>query len=485
MTRRYDIAIVGSGFSGSILARIFANRGRRVLLVDAAHHPRFAIGESSTPIADLLLRRLGQRYGLPDLIDLSSYGSWQAAMPELPCGIKRGFSYFDHRPSHGEAQEHSIGQRSLLVAASPNEQASDTHWYRPAVDEFLFHAASRAGVDCRQGISLTGLFPSSDGGFRLETDSGWSVSARRVIDASGAAAVTAQALGNTNLTNRLQTRTATAFAHFRGVEPFSALINNRYGDQRGTTPFDADDAAQHHLVDEGWLWMLRMNNGITSVGMTGPDEKLVRAVLRGRAETYPHLHAILQNAHPVAPQVGAADHGIASLHRVQRLIDPWVGANCVLLPTTAFTLDPLHSTGIAHALAGVERLTTWLLGETNDDALQQYRRTLLAEAAHLDRLVAMAYAAMASFDRFVAACMVYFAAAISCEERLIAGDSPRSLWLVDDEHFCQAVRECDKLIRHADERSVCDRIRRLIEPWNSAGLMDDTQQNRYVYTATK
>ena len=56
--RRFDVAIIGSGFSGSLLAWVLASQGRRVIVIDAAKHPRFAIGESSTPIADLLLRAL-------------------------------------------------------------------------------------------------------------------------------------------------------------------------------------------------------------------------------------------------------------------------------------------------------------------------------------------------------------------------------------------------------------------------------------------
>ena len=38
MSQRFDVAIIGSGFSGSILARILAARGRRVALLDAARH---------------------------------------------------------------------------------------------------------------------------------------------------------------------------------------------------------------------------------------------------------------------------------------------------------------------------------------------------------------------------------------------------------------------------------------------------------------
>ncbi|MCA9139032.1 MAG: NAD(P)-binding protein, partial [Planctomycetales bacterium] len=112
MSLRFDVAIIGSGFSGSILARILAMHGRRVCLIDAATHPRFAIGESSTPIADWMLRRIGQQYGLDDLVALSTYGTWQQSRPELACGLKRGFSYFDHRM---DRPEHFLGEQSLVV----------------------------------------------------------------------------------------------------------------------------------------------------------------------------------------------------------------------------------------------------------------------------------------------------------------------------------------------------------------------------------
>ena len=48
------IMIIGSGFGGSILAAILAKAGIRVMLVDHQSHPRFAIGESSTPTANLI-----------------------------------------------------------------------------------------------------------------------------------------------------------------------------------------------------------------------------------------------------------------------------------------------------------------------------------------------------------------------------------------------------------------------------------------------
>ena len=57
---------MGSGFAGSLMARVLAVQGYDVVLLERGAHPRFAIGESSTPLANLSLERLGTRYGMAD-----------------------------------------------------------------------------------------------------------------------------------------------------------------------------------------------------------------------------------------------------------------------------------------------------------------------------------------------------------------------------------------------------------------------------------
>src|SRR6185503_11065153 len=88
----FDLAVVGSGCAGSVLARAVRNAGRRVLLVERGVHPRFALGESSTPLAALALERLAARWRMPDLRDLAAYGRWLARRPHLRRGLKRGFT---------------------------------------------------------------------------------------------------------------------------------------------------------------------------------------------------------------------------------------------------------------------------------------------------------------------------------------------------------------------------------------------------------
>ena len=175
--------------------------------------------------------------------------------------------------------------------------------------------------------------------------------------------------------------------------------------------------------------------------------------------------------------------------RIQNLREPVVDDRCLLLPTAAVTIDPLHSTGIAHALSGVERIADIVLA---DDAVMQrrrvtaYREAVLVEAMWLDGLVATAYRVMDDFPRFVAACSLYFAAAIRCEERYVMGDTPSRLWNADDQDFVSMVTSgCQRLRSSEPTGTVVDELRAAIEPWNSAGLLDPVARNRYAYTATK
>src|SRR5215475_13207262 len=92
----YDIAVVGSGFAGSLMAMIARRLGLSVVLLERGRHPRFAIGESSTPLANLLLEELAGRYDLPQLAPLAKWSRWQKTHPEIPCGLKRGFTFFHH-----------------------------------------------------------------------------------------------------------------------------------------------------------------------------------------------------------------------------------------------------------------------------------------------------------------------------------------------------------------------------------------------------
>jgi FADH2 O2-dependent halogenase len=109
MTREhYDVAIVGSGFSGSLMARVLAVLGFDVVLLERGTHPRFAIGESTTPLANLSLERLGTRYGLADCYRMAAHGRWLEHHPAIRRGLKRGFTFYRHHPGDAFADRGAV-----------------------------------------------------------------------------------------------------------------------------------------------------------------------------------------------------------------------------------------------------------------------------------------------------------------------------------------------------------------------------------------
>src|SRR6476659_8289804 len=136
----YDFAIAGSGFSGSLMAMVLKQLGFSVIILERGKHPRFAIGESSTPLTNLLLEQLATKYRLDRILPFSKWGSWQAAYPEVGCGLKRGFTFYHHNDG-AEFKYDPLHENELLVAASPNDRIADTHWYRQDFDYFLLREA--------------------------------------------------------------------------------------------------------------------------------------------------------------------------------------------------------------------------------------------------------------------------------------------------------------------------------------------------------
>ena len=51
------------------------------MLIERGRHPRFAIGESSTPLANLLLEELADRYDLPRIRAVLEVGHLAARAP--------------------------------------------------------------------------------------------------------------------------------------------------------------------------------------------------------------------------------------------------------------------------------------------------------------------------------------------------------------------------------------------------------------------
>ncbi len=427
------VAILGSGVAGSVLARLLRARGRDVVLVERGRHPRFALGESSTPLAAICLERLAAAHGLPDLADLASYARWSTRLPQLGRGLKRGFTFYRHAPG----QRFANGPRNearLLVAASPDDEVADAHWLRSDVDAHLVSKACAEGVELIDECELGTLARHGDG-WRMEgTRRGRRVTidASFVADATGRAAWLATRLGIARRRPHGSPSTGLVFGHFDRVGSFVEAATAD-GAELSPGPYPEERAAVHHLLDEGWVYVLPFDDGRVSAGavldlsspgtariLRRPPERAWRAVL----DRYPTLAAQLGGARPLRP--------LGSVARLQHRFATAAGDGWALLPHTFFFASPMFSTGIAWSLLGAERLAGIISpdggGRHPDRAmgLAVYDALLADEADFLETLVAPAYRLRRDFDAFVAWTYVYFAAAsyVEARQRLEAAPEP-------------------------------------------------------------
>jgi FADH2 O2-dependent halogenase len=250
-----DVAIVGSGFAGALAALALRQQGRRVALIERGRHPRFAIGESTTPLANLLVEEIADRYNLPRIRVFSKWGTWQRTRPDVACGLKRGFTFLFHRPGElfTDTDDHA---NQLLVGASPNDEVADTHWYRPEFDWALVREAEAAGAIYLDETRLDAL---RDCGARVTLDAtrlgrALNISAGFVIDASGPRGFLATALGAGSAPLRWLPPTQGLYTHFEHVRRWEDVAPIG-----GTPPYPPDAAALHHVFPGGWIWMLRFN----------------------------------------------------------------------------------------------------------------------------------------------------------------------------------------------------------------------------------
>ncbi|MCP4783886.1 MAG: hypothetical protein GY903_23590 [Fuerstiella sp.] len=486
-----DTLILGSGIGGSLLSMILANAGRSVAVIDRARHPRFAIGESSTPLADTTLAALAEQYNLPELLPLAKYGTWKQTYPDITCGLKRGFSYFGHIVDRKPCEADQ-----LLVAASNSDATSDTHWLRSDVDAFLSEQAGTFGVvqfeDATYSLARDEKNWSVTG---TANGSGFQISAAFIVDATGADSALLRQLKIPSQTAVLRTNSRAIFGHFANVATVDSLFRE-VGLDCTRHPFPCDAAAVHHVLDNGWMWQLRFDDETVSAGLVLDDRRSDSAAtlqLNAADEWDQQLHnwPFLQRQFTNAAVVRPHD-GLRRTQRLQRLTTQAAGQNWAALPYTAGFIDPLHSTGIAHTLFGIKRLANILLAPTADqteDRLLRYSRQVIDELRHVDRLVEGCYAALPSFRLWCDWCMLYFAAVTSMEQTTAENDE--SFLRANDGDFRKAVdaarSQLQQAINDGSTPQAChkfeDKLRSLLRPWNHVGLLDADCGGMYSRTS--
>jgi FADH2 O2-dependent halogenase len=494
-----DLAIVGSGFGGSMLAMIARRLGLRVMLIERGQHPRFAIGESASPLAGILIEQLADRYDLPRVRPLSAFGTWQRTYPHVICGLKRGFTYFKHDAGRRYRADGERGNQ-LLVAASPSDELSDTHWLRSDVDHFLVNEAIALGVDYQDLVELERVDWQPDGDPVLvgaRRGQAFGIRARFIVDASGPRGFLSRALGIENRGFDGYPSTQALFSHFTDVHRCDEM-DDFHPESRNPTPYPMDDAALHHVFDGGWMWVLRFGNGVTSAGVAVEDwlaEDL--KVAEGEPAwarflaRYPSIAAQFAHARPT--------RSFTWMPRLAYRAAEAAGQRWAMLPSAAAFIDPLFSTGIPLTLLGIERLAGILESCLNQAGLKTrlsqegsggpsgspatYNRATLADADRTAGFVAGSYAGFRQFPLFTAYSMFYFAAASFSEmaRRLGSARTPRGFLCGDSPVFVEALNRLSPAASPAGDPALHEQaVASAVANWNVAGLCERDKRNWYA-----
>jgi FADH2 O2-dependent halogenase len=438
----HDVAILGAGFGGSIAALIAKQMGMNPVLIEKGSHPRFAIGESSTPQADIALQHIAEKYNLPRLKPLVTYGTWKETYPDLSCGPKRGFTYIHHGSAGGE----------LLIAANASQYEADTHWYRADVDNFFVNEVKQAGIPY---FDSTDVKLTSVNSWKLSSEN-FSCTADFLIDATGGA----NPLGIPQDLSNIQTNSRVLFAHFTGVTPWGELHG------KPEHPYPCHDAALHHVFSGGWMYVLHFDNGITSAGFVLDMEKRPCDTWESLMNEFPLIREQFQHAERSTELV--------LTNRIQRCATSFVGENWAMLPNAAYCIDPLHSTGNAHTLCCVDRL---MQSFGNAQALRVYESTMREEIVLIDQLVRGSYACMHDFDSFANYVMLYFAGADFSERKRRSNQRTGFLNSQDEKYKSTVALWYTRAVSGQTIRNLANDL----EPWNMVGLCDPTKQNMYDY----
>lgn len=305
-----DVLVVGGGPAGATIGTLLAERGRDVVVMEKAHHPRFHIGESLLPANVALLDRLGVREQVERI-----------GMP------KWGVEFVS--PEH----EH----RSYIEFADAWDKSMPYAWQvrRSDFDEILFRNAAKKGARTLEGYRVREVAFDDDGAtVQVELDDGarqtWRT--RFLIDASGR---------DTLLANQFKCKakhpkhsSAAVYGHFRGARRLE-------GKKEGNITI--------LWFEHGWFWFIPLADGTTSIGAVcwpyylKTRKKPMREFFDDTIALCPELKARLEGAELVGNEVHATgNYAYTSNH--------CSGERYLMLGDAYAFIDPVFSSGVYLAM---------------------------------------------------------------------------------------------------------------------------------------
>lgn len=372
----HDVVILGSGLAGSVAGAILARHGADVVLIDAASHPRFAIGESMTPQLVEWLHILAERFDVPEIKSLSSVEACTRDIGPV-FGDKAHFGFMLHRP--GEEPDPTEATQLAL----PKIFHKNAHLFRQDSDAFMFHVAVRYGCTPRQNWRATDI-DFDDDGVTVTGHAGEVFRARYLIDASGVRSPLAQKFGLREEPARFKHHSRSMFTHYIGIKPFDDVSGHP---EALRPPVAWHRGTMHHLIDRGWFWIIPFDshkgskNPLCSVGLTFDERKYPKPTDMTAEQEFEHY----LNMYPAVKRQFEGAHRVrewVSTDRLQYSSSQTVGDRWCLMSHAAGFIDPLFSRGLSNTFEVVDALTSRLLLALQDGDFSRERFSYVERLEH-------------------------------------------------------------------------------------------------------
>jgi len=371
MNDHYDCLVVGGGPAGSTTAALVAEAGFSTLLVEREKVPRFHVGESLMPETYWVFKRLG----VLDKMKQSRF-------------VKKMSVAF---VSHSGAESNPF-----FFTEHDDRECSQT-WQveRAEFDKMLFDNAAEKGADCYDETRVLDVLMEDERalGAKLQVPDGSQreVRAQVVVDATGQQALLANRLGLK--VEYPELKKAAIWGYYRNAR-------RDPGDHGGAT------IIMHTRMKESWFWYIPLQNDITSIGVVGDRDYLLKD--RGTTEEVfedelvkcPALVDRLMHAEMTSDFRVAKEF---SYKTTQHAGDGWV-----LVGDAWGFIDPIYSSGVYFALKSGEHAADAIIeglrsGDTSAAQLGGWLDEFQAGTMLIRKLVDAYYTNGFSFGRFLKA----------------------------------------------------------------------------------
>ncbi len=395
MNKHYEVIILGSGISASLLATVLAKNGVSACMIDSGAHPRFAIGESTVPETTLNLKIMSELYGVPEIANFSNFFELRDNVGSSH-GFKKGFSFCYHR----ENQKHNAMESTQTSTLTP-PLGPDAHWFRQDTDQYMMGVAANYGVDVFQNTKVEDAEMMADG-VTLLTDKG-TFHGEFIIDSSGARSPIVKKMAIRDQETAYETHSRGFFTHMVGLREWENISPR----EKHGLPYRMDQTTLHHIFDGGWIWIIPFNNheqatnNLCSVGVVLDTAKWPKTDLMPEEEfqlildTYPDIKKQFESATPVRDWVGSS--------RLQYSSHRHYNNRYFALPATAAFIDPLFSSGLVlsthviNVLGGI-LIDSFRSGKLATDRLQMLEQQVIKKNKRYDRLIKSAYQSFKDFE---------------------------------------------------------------------------------------